>query len=425
MVGALTEFTTLELVEQSPKSLSDAELGEVEAIALATSLRFDVTFPSPLNNRQYVVRARNWVGHFPVSDRLVVHVAPKVPVSRIFAMLEVAFGLKSFGFVDGDVDVASIDDLIEHLTMILAQRTLARVRRGIYKAYVSREEQLGVVRGRINVRKALQATQRGIVKVDCEFEELTSDLADNRILLWTLHLASRAVKRAEVRALSGRAHRALLGEVQLAPASAAECVGRVYQRLNEDYRPLHALCRLILSGVGPDIGLGSNTVLPFSLNMASLFEEFVATWLRDNTEDMFTVQSKYNVSLQSNLALSFEMDLVIRDPATNAPIAVLDTKYKDVTEPSAADLSQIVSYAVELGVKKAFLVYPKPMPRPFCLITGGIEVMPLWFDIGTDQASAGQTFLSRLLGGLAEDRQATPNYERVPKSSVQRLDSID
>lgn len=403
----MTEFITLELVEHSPRSLSESELGEVEAIALASSLRFDVTFPSPLNSRQYVVRPGNWVGHFPISKRLAVHVAPKVPVSRIFAMLEVAFGLKSFGFVDGEVSVSSVDDLVEHLTMILAQRTLSRVRRGIYRSYLSREEQLNVVRGRIDVRKTLLASQRGIARVDCEYEELTSDLADNRILLWTLHLASRAVRRSEVRALAARAYRALIGEVSLVPASPAECAGRVYQRLNEDYCPLHALCRLILAGVGPDIGLGSNNVLPFSLDMATLFEEFVGTWLQENAEDGLAVGRQHYVRLKSNLSLSFTMDLVIRERHSARPVAVLDTKYKDVTEPSAADLSQIVSYAVELGVKKAFLVYPKPMPKPFHLVTGGIEVRPLFFDIGIDQTVAGQIFLRELSEGLADEKLTT------------------
>lgn len=175
-------------------------------------------------------------------------------------------------------------------------------------------------------------------------------------------------------------------------------MGRVYQRLNEDYRPLHALCRLLLAGMGPDIEQGRNAVLPFSLNMASLFEEFVAIWLAENIGQSFVLKSQHYVKLKSDTDFSFKIDLVIRERQTGRPIAVMDTKYKDAEAPSQTDVNQVVAYAVELGVKRAYLVYPSALAKPFFLTTGGIEVRSLCFDIGDDISSAGarfpETFLS-------------------------------
>ena len=39
-------------------------------------------------------------------------------------------------------------------------------------------------------------------------------------------------------------------------------------------------------------------------------------------------------------------------------LGVLDTKYKDTTAPGAADVQQMVAYAVRMGTDKAILIYP-------------------------------------------------------------------
>ena len=43
--------------------------------------------------------------------------------------------------------------------------------------------------------------------------------------------------------------------------------------------------------------------------------------------------------------------------ATGQPLAVIDAKYK-ADGPSESDVQQVVAYAVQLGTRRAFLLYP-------------------------------------------------------------------
>ena len=54
----------------------------------------------------------------------------------------------------------------------------------------------------------------------------------------------------------------------------------MYHRLNRDYEVLHALCRFFLENSGPAHSSGGHTFFPFLVDMAQLFERFVAGWLQ-------------------------------------------------------------------------------------------------------------------------------------------------
>jgi hypothetical protein len=77
-----------------------------------------------------------------------------------------------------------------------------------------------------------------------------------------------------------RAFRNLIGNVSLGPKSARDCVGRFYHRLNDDYQPMHGLARFLIEHSGPSAHAGEHEFLPFAVEMPTLFEAFVAEWLK-------------------------------------------------------------------------------------------------------------------------------------------------
>jgi hypothetical protein len=67
---------------------------------------------------------------------------------------------------------------------------------------------------------------------------ITADIADNRIVAWTLH-------QTRFRALS----RIFKGSIALRSFTGADCRNRNYDRRNADYWHLHGLCSVLLDGV--------------------------------------------------------------------------------------------------------------------------------------------------------------------------------
>jgi len=271
-----------------------------------------------------------------------------------------------------------------------------RARRGLYRDYVNEESTLGFVRGRLDLRESSRLLAAGAAAVHCEFQDHTSDITENQILAWTLDALSRAaIERDDVRLAVRMARRTLVGAVSLRPVSPAECRHRRYTRLNDDYRPLHGLCRFFLESLGPGFERGTREVMPYTVNMAQLFESYVAEWLRRHGPSAVHFGVQHALRLVGTTSIEWNVDILVRDAATNAPVAVLDTKYKSVGTPGASDIQQVVSYAVETGVSQAFLVYPTRDIDPFQVRVGSVLVRSVGFDIGGDLEGAGEIFLAQ------------------------------
>jgi 5-methylcytosine-specific restriction enzyme subunit McrC len=316
-------------------------------------------------------------------------------------MWEYAYRLKSFELFRDIAHFDSLQDIFDHLAANLAKQVLQRVCRGIYRAYLERQELLSYLRGKVHIVSTTRAILRGSTRLVCEYEERTANLEENRILAWTLYILPRLpIQREDVRLMVRKAFRALAGAVEVSPVKAQDCINRHYHRLNDDYRPMHGLCRFFLENCGPDIKPGGYEMIPFVLYMPSLYELFVAEWLRENASKYFRVVPQYKAEIGGSDTLSFRIDLVLRDMASNKVLAVLDTKYKRKSEPDQADIQEIVAYAVRMGTNNAFLVYPSTATKFSDLSIGKIQVRSLIFDIGDDLEEGGRCFLKSLTEAL-------------------------
>lgn len=351
----------------------------------------------PGSELAYELLATNICGQVFVGDDFLLRVRPKVAVGNLFRMLELVYGLKSFKFGDGLVDIEALADLYERMASILARRVMDRARRGLYRDYVNEQSALGFVRGRLDLRESSRLLAAGAAAVHCEFQDHTSDITENQILAWTLDALSRsAIQRDDVRLAVRKARRTLVGAVSLRPVGPAECRHRRYSRLNDDYRPLHGLCRFFLESLGPGIERGNREVMPYTVNMAQLFESYVAEWLKQKGPEAYRFGVQHALRLVGTTAIEWNVDILVRDATTHLPVAVLDTKYKSVGTPGAADIQQVVSYAVETGVSRAYLIYPTRDIEPFEVRVGNVLVRSVGFDIGGDLEAAGHEVLVQI-----------------------------
>ena len=363
-----------------------------------------VDFPSPKTDDQWQLTSRGWVGHIPLTQDLGLALQPKVKLANIFHMLEYAYRLESFNFLDGLMACRSMEDFYERLASVLAHRVLDRSRKGLYRAYLPQTDSLPYVRGRLDVRQVTQTPWT--VKVRCQYEEHTADVEENQILAWTLSRIARSGMCSErVLPAVRQAYRALRGFASPLPCNARACVGRLYSRLNEDYKPMHAMCRFFLEHSGPTHEAGDRTMLPFLVNMARLYELFVAEWLKQHLpQDQVRLRAQERVTLGAEQTLRFDVDLTLYDVETNQVRCVMDTKYKVSQKPSNADISQVVTYAEIKGCRDAILIYPTPLKVPLDEKFGHISVRSLTFSTDGDLEKAGQAFARELMSSVGPGR---------------------
>ena len=375
---------------------------DLELLASEHARHVELAWPAPGGDGHHVLRSRGWVGLVPLPSGLVLRLQPKVAVGNLFRMLEYAYRLGGFELLEGAGGFATLDEMFEGLAAVLARRVLARAQRGLVRDYVERCEEQAALRGRLDLRRHAAAPWRP--RLECTYRRHTADVEDNRLLASTLSFIARSglCRRVEVQRLVRRAFHGVSAAASPAPLPPSAAAGRAYHHLNQDYRPLHALCRLFLEQVGPTHGRGDHLSLPFLVDMASLFELFVAEWLRVHLPPDLVLEAQSRLDLGDGVC--FYADLVLRDRASGRALAVLDTKYKATATPSTADVAQVVAYAEAVGCRDAVLLYPRRLERGRALDVGRIHVHSLAFVLAGELESSGRLFLDTLLEGLSRRR---------------------
>ncbi|WP_375498576.1 McrC family protein [uncultured Nostoc sp.] len=352
----------------------------------------DIEFPTYTTRQHWKLKAKGWVGYIPITPGFHLKINPKVPIQNLFGMLEYAYNLKGFHFLEGLMDCESLEDFYNNLAHILADKVLDRCRKGLYHTYLPKTQQLSYVRGRLDVQQIIQKPWN--VKLKCSYEEHTADVKENQILAWTLYIIGRSSLCSErVSPTVRKAYHALQGLVTLQPCSAEDCIARQYNRLNTDYQPLHNLCRFFLENSSPSHERGNYKTLPFLVDMAHLYELFVAEWLKKNTPQGYFFKQQHPIEISQNR--HFIIDILLCN-AAGKTIAVLDTKYKASESTVNTDIHQMISYTNTAKCEQAFLIYPKDLTQPLDIISDQIRVRSLTFSLDDNLDRAGETFLKNL-----------------------------
>jgi 5-methylcytosine-specific restriction enzyme subunit McrC len=213
-----TPHRTVSLVEHESIHLTRDEMTREEGEGLWRKYadQVEVTFPSPVTSDNWRLSAKGWVGHLPVSEGFAVEVKPKVGVHNLFRMLEYAYRLESFRLLDDLFRADTLRNLYERLAGLLSRLVLDRTRRGLYRTYLTRSENLPFVRGRLGARGL--SLRPWTVNLPCTYEDHTADIEDNRILSWTLYVIVRSGSLTGRELLNvRRAYRILQGAVQTYP----------------------------------------------------------------------------------------------------------------------------------------------------------------------------------------------------------------
>jgi 5-methylcytosine-specific restriction enzyme subunit McrC len=381
-----------------PPATISPDLGEI--LWRNYSNQVTVDFPTPKTGGQWQLTAQGWVGFIPCSPELGIALKPKVDLENLFRMLEYAYRLESFHFLEGLADCKTLEDFYERLANVLARRVLDRGRKGFYHAYVPEADDLPFLKGRLNVRQTIRRPWD--VRLPCDYHEHTADIVENQILCWTLsRIAQSGLCTERVSPTVRRAYHALRGLATIVPFKPCDCIGRLYNRLNEDYHRLHALCRFFLEHTGPSHESGDRKVLPFLVNMARLYELFVAEWLKaDHLPNDFFLKVQEKVEVGKEQAMTFKIDLVLYNRSSEKALCVLDTKYKAHESPDQDDVAKVVAYAEMKECTKAFLVYPTHLQKGVDASFGKIQVRSMTFSLSGDLEQSGQLFLTELLHNL-------------------------
>ena len=312
------------------------------------------------------LKAGQVVGILSIPGR-AVEILPKIDSEdgavrgALIHMLSVARGLR---IADGEL--AALDtqrrDVLELLARLFADRLRAAVRRGLPRRYAEREEDLGMLRGRVDVKRQFTHFAVRPDRLACRFDELSEDTPLNRVLKAAVMRLTRIARSAEnVRALVELAAR--FESVSDSRLPLREPVR--LDRTNTAFHDLHRLARLFLAGEWQSMASGRAPGFALLFPMNDLFEKFIGRRLR-------RALAPWPVRLQQGGFDALEDEdgtgifRLVPDAVIDLPTGpvIVDTKWKRLNprerdlEISSSDIYQMLAYARAYGAARAILLYP-------------------------------------------------------------------
>ena len=386
---AVTPLTCREygsLTVGAGKDLTEKEADRL--YVLAERARRRLHRKPPVLTRTYsgagrVLKAAQVVGVLAVPGK-TLEILPKIDVEdgsdgkdgavrrALIRMLAVAHGLRV-----ADGELAALDtqrrDLLEILIGLFTNRLLAAVRRGLPRRYIGQEDDLRLLRGRLNVIRQVTHLAARPDLIACRFDELSEDTPLNRVLKAAVSRLARVVRTAaNARRLAELAARfELVGDT---PDPLREPVR--LDRTNTAFHDLHRLARLFLERDWQSTTGGEATGFTLLFPMHELFEKFIGQCLKRafGSGRVRLQDRRYSALIdvvdgERKPLFQLKPDAVIETPsgATGSPI-VLDTKWKRLTPDKPrcertlgveqSDVYQMLAYARAYGAGRLILLYP-------------------------------------------------------------------
>ncbi|HHU08982.1 MAG TPA: hypothetical protein GXZ60_03040 [Intrasporangiaceae bacterium] len=335
------------LYEYEPKSL---DLTRVQAEALQ---RTGVCEVSPLAGGRWQVTPSSTVGTIAVADVKLL-IRPKINPENLFLLLEPGLPRSAWRQESFDYDVTS--DLLPSVIAFFARTVETTLGRGVLRSYVSRDEPLIAIRGRLDV--AAQFAQGGVLSpVACTFDDYSEDIAENRILRAAIRRALRVPRIDPLerrRLLQQLGHLDSVSDVAVGP-DAVDAIQ--VSRLNRHYSPALGLSRLILANLTLADARGSTSAASFTVDMNHVFQRFLTERLRRELRGVLDVRDEPTVHLGAGRTVPMKPDLVFQQGGAVRHVG--DIKYKLARDARgrSGDYYQLLAYTTALSLPAGVLVY--------------------------------------------------------------------
>lgn len=294
------------------------------------------------------------------AGNLSLLIQPKIDIPQLLSLA--CYAMAQFRPQENPFNFAERESLPDALALSLnfmARRAFAR---GLLHGYHAREESLYTVRGRIRFDEQLRRRFNVPLPVAVRYNEFTADIRANRLVKAAAYrLGGSRLRSPQARSGLGWIV-GILDNVSLTefPANAVPEVE--FDRLNEHYRGVVALARLILRHNAFQSHRGEVRAAGFLMDMNKVFQEFVTVALREALGVSKSAFAEREIGgLDKGDRISLRPDLVWREGGK--PCFVGDVKYKNLKRDSTdssirhSDLYQLLAYVTALNLPGGMLIY--------------------------------------------------------------------
>lgn len=320
--------------------------------------------PASGESDKYILRPGSTVGALEIGG-LSVLIQPKIGIPKLLSLA--CYAMEMYRQQDMRLfDFARDETLPDTLALALVSAARRAFSRGLLHGYKRREEALHTIRGRIRFAEQIRRRFGVPLPVEVRYDEFTDDILENRLVkAAVMRLGAMRLRSLDARRGLGWIA-GMLDGVTLEDFAPSNVPDVSFDRLNEHYRGVIGLSRLILRHSSFESARGAVRATGFLMDMNVVFQEFVTVALRDALGlSMHVFREKSIDSLDEPVDVGKDGKVKLRPDLTwwegDTCVFVGDAKYKNITGERVpnADLYQLLAYATALDLPGGLLIYAK------------------------------------------------------------------
>ncbi|MDN5110985.1 McrC family protein [Aliarcobacter butzleri] len=233
--------------------------------------------------------------------------------------------------------------ILEVFIQMFANELLQELKKGLYKEYLTKQDNLPVLKGKylINENLKYNFTKN---KIYCEYDEFSPNNSLNQFFLYTVKYLQKFVKDKKLL----KQCELIFDEVEYKSVDINRLETINFNRLNVRFKISFEIALLLLRQSIPLFNQDKKS-FAFLFDMNVLFEKFIARIVKSLDYDA-------KIQNQDNFRdLTLKPDIILKNQ-------IIDTKYKrikSIEDIKQSDKFQAFAYGINYGVKNVMLLYPK------------------------------------------------------------------
>ena len=333
-----------------------------------------------LEHGRKALRARGVVGVI-AADGCALEILPKIDIPGevgeqaigsvrrcLVHMLAVALDLK---IEAGQVTALGWQNetLLEILIRLFTTKLIDSIRRGMPRRYLQHQDDLPVLRGRLDAKRQFTTLAATPSLVACRYDEMTADVTLNQIMKAAV-LRLRRIARTTGNQMRLRELSFVYADITDVPAPALRWDEVILDRTNSRWRELLNLARLLLGDRFQTTSSGNTDGFSLLFEMNVLFEEYVSRMLKRGLAgtDLRVISQGgrlYCLQTEDQRGLfQTRPDILIK--RGDEVIQIFDTKWKRIADRvddpkrgvSQGDVYQMMAYGELYRSNALTLLYP-------------------------------------------------------------------
>lgn len=369
----------IEAIERQPVTIPIKEvMGDDGLFSFVPEVKEKGYFDIDYRKNELVIIAGNYIGQVPLTEDIVIHVTPKVPIANLARIIGIASQpIRCLDFFRRKyrLEGSASNNLLEAMCRSLLSSLKELDAEGVYREYGIRNDNCTSLRGRLDIaeyiRVSIAKAQR--TSIPCSYYELSIDTLFNRVIKRAIYEIGFALSRNESENAKLLRELAYFSDIfnsvpldkssALAEKARDELARKHIPDLRRYYLDILDVCLIILEGSGVELvdQHGNAEMHSLVVNLEDAFEQYLRQVLRasiklvDETVSVLDGNLEGKSSLFSdNSKYSAKPDLIVNK--NNVTKLIGDVKYK--TKLAESDRYQLISHSLSYGATSAFFVTP-------------------------------------------------------------------